>query len=309
MHRLWECPANIGYRRELDSHIPGNAFPSGLPSCLARCGLVPFGFQSSTGLDMADLKHIQNYLLIVNAAATLAGVDVKHGREVSFSIRQPLSVPLSHFYKSGAPPLKRPRGSSHPRLAIPILCPPVARPPALSLDELQHLFSSGLFDVAITISSDGSFDSLKDISGWGFTIARASDRSIADVCGPVILELSHPNFLGATKHSNNTAELSGLALAMRWVSDSRLSEVINLEYDSVYAANAIQGLCRITCNAALVVRARTEFRKVAHLIRWRKVAAHSGLFLNERADLLAKCGALGIVCEPSSSAGMSSGTS
>jgi ribonuclease HI len=54
-------------------------------------------------------------------------------------------------------------------------------------------------------------------AGWGFlTLPPASDTPSLQQSGPVQLAVSHPDYLGATKYTNNTGELSALAHAFRW---------------------------------------------------------------------------------------------
>ena len=54
-------------------------------------------------------------------------------------------------------------------------------------------------------------------AGWGVAICHESSSEWQDYFGPVILEKKHPDFLGATLGSNNTAELTALGQAMRTI--------------------------------------------------------------------------------------------
>ena len=72
-------------------------------------------------------------------------------------------------------------------------------------------------------------------------------------------------------------------------------ETAILEYDSDYAAKVTQRVFRARSNLSLVLRTRAAYDAVAARVIWRKVEAHTGSFLNERADQLAKCGARGII--------------
>jgi hypothetical protein len=56
------------------------------------------------------------------------------------------------------------------------------------------------------------------MAGWGWVRVHGGDGDrdehaleMAHACGPVIIEKGHPAFLGATKLSNNTGELSAAA--------------------------------------------------------------------------------------------------
>ena len=72
-HRLWLCPCNHEARAWLDQQVPGNQFPVGLPSCLARCGLTPSDLR--TDLTLHHAMCVSHYLLWVNAIATQASAD------------------------------------------------------------------------------------------------------------------------------------------------------------------------------------------------------------------------------------------
>ena len=67
-----------------------------------------------------------------------------------------------------------------------------------------------------------------------------------------------------------------------------------IEFDSEYAADVIRRLARARSNLRPVLKARHIFDQVAHNLVWRKVESHTHQFLNERADMLANCGASGI---------------
>ena len=54
-------------------------------------------------------------------------------------------------------------------------------------------------------------------AGWGFVaLPPASDLPLTERSGPVLTSPDQPGFLGALKHSNNTAELSAIGQALTW---------------------------------------------------------------------------------------------
>ena len=55
-----------------------------------------------------------------------------------------------------------------------------------------------------------------DAAGSGIA-ALSPDNVVYILCGPVTCDPRHPAFLGATACSNNTAELTEFAEAVRWI--------------------------------------------------------------------------------------------
>ena len=69
---------------------------------------------------------------------------------------------------------------------------------------------------------------------------------------------------------------------------------IEICYDSEYAARLTRRIWRARSNFSLVSAARTAFdaaKAAGCRIQWRKVASHTGDFLNDRADVMADLGA------------------
>lgn len=96
-----------------------------------------------------------------------------------------------------------------------------------------------------------------------------------------------------------TGEVAAIPFGLCWAADfsshagarGAVVPTITIEYDSQYAADVIRKIIRPRTNLSISLRARDVMDQVAPLIQWRKVASHTGQFLNERADLLANCGA------------------
>ena len=134
------------------------------------------------------------------------------------------------------------------------------------------------------------------------------------LCAPIELCPTGANFAGALAHSNNVGELSAILFALYWLYDYLCScsadlshpEILPaavIEYDSVYAADAIRRRSRVRTNVDLVLKARHSFDEIARFTTWLKVSSHTGQFLKGRADQLANCGAIGIASGPADIAG------
>ena len=316
-HRCWDCVANQPFRVVLDAVCPGNSFPAGLPACLSRCGLLPANL-SSLDLTLDQAMAIQDYLLAVNASATVAVDSFRRGKPLQLLPSLPRKLEAKELYAVALPPMKR-------RKITNLVAPPASArtadagvggssdqgiPSAVRSSALVGSSRVGQLDqptlpeqldpsvwvssLALVVSTDGSFSGNE--AGWGFTVARQGSPSLKDYCGPVILDGRHRHFLGAAQHSNNVGELCAMVLALSWVCKfSQSHECVVLEYDSDYAAKCIQRLFRAKSNVALILLGRSLLDKVGPRITWNKVESHVGAsLLNDRADTLAKCGAIGI---------------
>ena len=152
---------------------------------------------------------------------------------------------------------------------------------------------------ALVVSFDGSYTldatGVSSRAGWGFTVAAPSSGFLADFCGPVVVSPFADFFIGAERATNNTAELSALTYALRWVSYFTGSCTVIIEFDSTYAANVGRRLYRAASNFALVLSARAavDAAGAERVLQWSHIDSHTGNLLNDRADGLAKFGALG----------------
>ena len=104
-------------------------------------------------------------------------------------------------------------------------------------------------DRALYVYVDGSCEENRNVTsktpaGWGFCvitgdsgIGKGGGDVVFERSGPVVTEESEDDFLGATVGSNNTAELSAIAHALRWLLTEGGSRDIVLRGDSQYALN------------------------------------------------------------------------
>lgn len=169
-------------------------------------------------------------------------------------------------------------------------------------------------DSAWTIYVDGSCPANRDVdattpASWAFVVVegdlshgRGSGEVVHEEAGPVITDAEAPGFLGAEVGSNNTAELSAFAQALRWLLMQTSDEPALIRADSIYAGNLADGSWKPKANRALVARVQALWKEVREQreVAWDHVRAHRGHRWNERADHLAGRHALGEPPDPMS---------
>ena len=119
-----------------------------------------------------------------------------------------------------------------------------------------------------------------------------SNAWLQDFCGSVHVDPASPCYLGATKATNNTGELTVFLMACRWIAFEKPT-VVTLCYDSELAAKLVQRIWRPTTNIGLVIAARAAYDAacIVATIKLLHIYGHTEELLNERADALAKFGA------------------
>ena len=156
-------------------------------------------------------------------------------------------------------------------------------------------------DRAFYIYVDGSCEENRNVTsqtpaGWGFCvisgdsgIGRGGGDVVLEKSGSVVTDVSADGFLGAEVGSNNTAELSAIAHAMRWLLTEGGDQSVVIRGDSQYALRISSGEWRAKANKALADSARSLWSEVSSLrsLRAEHVRAHRGHRWNERADHLA----------------------
>ena len=114
-------------------------------------------------------------------------------------------------------------------------------------------------------------------------------------CGKVVVgNRSDADFMGADKGTNNTAELTAIAKALRYALADPSGQPVLIRYDSKYAAAMATGQCRAKANKELVrCVQRTWVRAREHLkgnLWCSHVYGHTDHKWNDRADELARKG-------------------
>lgn len=154
---------------------------------------------------------------------------------------------------------------------------------------------------AIYIYVDGSCEENRNVTpetpaGWGFCViegdnglGRGHGNLIHEESGKVITEEDSEFFLGAEVGSNNTAELSAIAHALRWLLMGNDKKNIIIKGDSQYAMNIAMGKWKIKANRELALRVQDLWNEVlcTKIINCEHIKAHRGHRWNERADHLA----------------------
>ena len=154
----------------------------------------------------------------------------------------------------------------------------------------------------LTLYVDGSCDGNQNVdastsAGWGVVVVqgdsglgRGSGEIITELSGPVKTSSDDEEFIGAEVGSNNTAELSGLFAALRWLLTEEEMDPVRIRLDSQYAGNIATGAWRAKANRELAARVQSVWDEVAsrRTLSWDHVRAHRGHRWNERADHLAK---------------------
>tara|TARA_A100001388_G_scaffold265787_1_gene238292 strand:+ start:348 stop:872 length:525 start_codon:yes stop_codon:yes gene_type:complete len=133
-------------------------------------------------------------------------------------------------------------------------------------------------------------------AAWGLVVVsgdnglgKGNGEIVEELFGNVVTSPSDKKYLGAAVGSNNTAELSGFAEALRWllIEGSDIPAVIRT--DSLYAGNLATGKWKPKANKKLVESLQKLWIEVSSIrdVEWEHVKAHRGHRWNERADHLA----------------------
>ena len=112
---------------------------------------------------------------------------------------------------------------------------------------------------------------------------------VEEFAGHVITQSDQPNYIGAEVGSNNTAELTAIGEALRWLLTEGGGDEAIIRADSQYAGNLASGAWKAKANRALVAHVQELWTAVSSLrpLSWEHVRAHRGHRWNERADHLA----------------------
>ena len=133
-------------------------------------------------------------------------------------------------------------------------------------------------------------------AAWGLVVVKGdtglgkgSGEIINETSAMVITDKNAEGFIGAEVGSNNTAELSGFAAALKWLLVEGGKQPAIIRADSQYAGNLSAGVWKPKANKELVASVQMLWKEVSQLrqLSWSHVRAHRGHRWNERADHLA----------------------
>ncbi|GBG28118.1 Ribonuclease H [Hondaea fermentalgiana] len=161
-------------------------------------------------------------------------------------------------------------------------------------------------DGTLVMYTDGSCIGNKNVrssaapAGWGVVALKwrndDTPQTLHEDCGPVVLDRRSDGYLGAEHGSNNTAELTGIAEALKYAKNlpASSSEPVEIRFDSVYAAKSVMGQFNGEKNKTLIKNCRKLLAEVQAVrpVEFVHVKGHSDETYNDRADVLAKRGAL-----------------
>lgn len=134
------------------------------------------------------------------------------------------------------------------------------------------------------------------IAGWGFLvvrddpgIGRGRGQVLHEMSGLVICDKEDNEWVGAEIASNNTAELSAVIHALRWLLLEGGNDPVVIRADSLYALRIPVRAWNAKANRELAEKAISLWTEVTSLRRLRgeHIRAHRGHRWNERADHLA----------------------
>ncbi len=154
---------------------------------------------------------------------------------------------------------------------------------------------------SVHIYVDGSCSENRNVSsetraGWGLCVivndggpGNGKGHLLTELSGEVITDEETGGYLGAEVGSNNTAELSAIAHALRWILSESEVDSATIRGDSNYALNIASGLWKAKANQALARRVSDLWDEVSGIVTLvgEHVPAHRGHRWNERADHLA----------------------
>ena len=110
-------------------------------------------------------------------------------------------------------------------------------------------------------------------AGWGLCVivddgvsGNGKGHLLTELNGEVVTNAEESGYLGAKVGSNNTAELSAIAHALRWILSVSGVESATIRGDSNYALNIASGLWKAKANLALAGRVRDLWGEVSGIV-------------------------------------------
>jgi ribonuclease HI len=120
-------------------------------------------------------------------------------------------------------------------------------------------------------------------------LGKGQGEIITEKYGPVVTKKISKEYIGSEVGSNNTAELSALAHALKWLLVEGSNTPAVIRGDSQYALNIGSGTWKAKANKELALNVQKLWKEVSSLreLSHEHVRAHRGHRWNERADHLA----------------------
>lgn len=129
-------------------------------------------------------------------------------------------------------------------------------------------------------------------AAWAFVVTereRYHDHNEGEVLawayGYVCTDPTCHAYIGAGKHTVNTAELSAIYWALFYLHRNKLSNA-TIYTDSQYSRRAVKGYNMVMRNTELIRRIRDVYIGMGHRLLW--VRGHSKAIFNDLADGFAK---------------------
>jgi len=162
----------------------------------------------------------------------------------------------------------------------------------------------------LVVATDGS--SRGGQAGWGLTSLRTKyaeleastetgyrrEHAAREECGRVVTSPNQPEYIGASRPTNNTGELSAMHHALQGARElAKPGEHVLIISDSQLAICTTTGAWASRKHKLLVAnnrRALARLREDGATVHFRHARAHTGHAINERADELALSGAQGM---------------
>ena len=248
-----------------------NFDPSDLPRCLAKHCIAP----RDCTLAASTILYVQQYIVMVNHHASACYSAFKHSKDLPEA-----TVDLTMHHEA------------HRRLRALAIKPLTKKQGRIPLDPVD--LPSYLVEIP-EIHFDGSYTAASEEhdekAGFGVAVALPGGE-IRRYHGPVQTDCRSLAFRGATRLSNNVAELYGIIFSLEIAATLPVGKVI-IGYDSEYARRTTTGEWRPRMNAKICAYARVALGKLVatHSVEWKHVESHTGHPLNELADQLADLGA------------------
>jgi len=127
--------------------------------------------------------------------------------------------------------------------------------------EKVHIFTDG------SANPVGTWPRVAGVSAWAAVFvaefSNCSFKFIGSIAQQVCLDTESPSWMGATRHSNNTAEISAIAAAIVWSLQAGLPCGVDIHSDSEHAIGITSMTQVATSNVQLAHFARKLYKQAS----------------------------------------------